>query len=259
MTQTTRLEPGMYPVPATAVQPHPDNPRRGDEGHIADLIAQNGWHGVVVVQAMTGRIVAGNHRYRAALQVYEKEGAVPGLHVEGSDLMIPAHVLDLDDDEALRILLGDNRASDLATYDEPMLLRLVSMVGDADSAVAVLTDPTSSTEQRNEALKALRASEYGGTGYTSEDVAQIAMGLLPETTSDKTFRTPEDMADQYENTTVRQIMLIMGVGEYETALVALRKVRDDNGLEDNTEALFWLLQQAGLVEKSAMGGWKVAE
>jgi hypothetical protein len=35
-------------------------------------------------------------------------------------------------------------------------------------------------------------------------------------------------------------------------------VREDNDLETNTDVVFWLLQQAGLVAPSAMGGWKPA-
>lgn len=256
MTQTSVLRPGVAAVPANLLQPHPANPRQGDVSEIAELINENGWHGVVVAQASTGRILAGNHRYKAATMLYAEQGSVPGMVVSDNDpveLLVPVHALDVDDDEALRILLGDNRASDLATYDEPMLLRLVAQVGDADSAVAVLTDPNSTVGEREEALKVLKSSEYAGTGYSTQDVAQIAMGLMPETLSEDTYRTPEDMAEQYANTDVRQIMLIAGIGDYETLLVALRKVREDNGFDDNTEAVFWLMEQAGLVRKTNLG------
>lgn len=91
---------------------HPANPRMGDVGAIAESIEANGFYGVVVAQRSTGRILAGNHRVRAA--------EVLGL------TELPVIYLDVDDDRALRILLADNRTNDLASYDDAGLVDLLA-------------------------------------------------------------------------------------------------------------------------------------
>lgn len=54
-------------VPVSDLVEHPDNPRRGDTGLIADSIAHNGFYGAVIAQRATSRVLAGNHRLRAAV------------------------------------------------------------------------------------------------------------------------------------------------------------------------------------------------
>lgn len=90
---------------------HPDNPRSGDVGAIVESIKNNGWHGVVVCQKSTRRILVGNHRVKAAIEL-------------GLD-SIPVQWADVDDQRARAILLADNRASDLGTYDDEILARVV--------------------------------------------------------------------------------------------------------------------------------------
>lgn len=93
------------------LRPHPKNPRQGDVGAIHESIEANGFYGVVVAQRSTGYILAGNHRYLAARHAGAKE--------------IPIAWVDVDDDEALRILLADNRTNDLASYDDHVLAELL--------------------------------------------------------------------------------------------------------------------------------------
>ena len=102
---------------------HPDNPRTGDVGAIVESIKKNGWHGVVVCQSSTRRILVGNHRVKAAMII-------------GLD-KIPVQWADVDDNRAKAILLADNRASDLGGYDDEVLARLVY-----ETAVDGLLDST---------------------------------------------------------------------------------------------------------------------
>jgi DNA modification methylase len=97
-----------------AVRPHPKNPRRGDTVAICESIATNGFYGAVVAQRSTGYILAGNHRWKAAKDT-------------GAET-IPVIWVDCDEDEALRILLVDNRTNDLAGYDDKALADLLSQV-----------------------------------------------------------------------------------------------------------------------------------
>lgn len=93
------------------VQPHPSNVRQGDIGAIATSLAQHGQYRPIVVQRSTGNIVAGNHTYKAAVSLGWTKIAVT--------------MVDCTDDEAVRILLADNRANDLASYDDAGLLELL--------------------------------------------------------------------------------------------------------------------------------------
>ena len=92
--------------PAT-LNAHPDNPRRGNIDAIAESIRTNGWWGVIVAQTSTRRVLAGNHRLEAAKRL--------------NMTSVPVHWLDVDDHAARRILLADNRAADLAAYDDATL------------------------------------------------------------------------------------------------------------------------------------------
>lgn len=103
--------------------PHPANPRAGDVGAIVESIKKNGWHGVVVCQSSTRHILVGNHRVKAALMLGMEK--------------IPVQWVDVDDNRAKAILLADNRASDLGTYDDDVLAKLVY-----ETAVDGLLDST---------------------------------------------------------------------------------------------------------------------
>jgi ParB-like chromosome segregation protein Spo0J len=106
-----------YPV-ADLVE-HPANPRRGDVEAIAASIDANGFYGAIVVQESTGLVLAGNHRLRAARR-------------QGLDV-VPVAVIDVDDERAKRILLADNRTSDLGAYDDELLRTLLEeLAAEAD-------------------------------------------------------------------------------------------------------------------------------
>jgi hypothetical protein len=98
-------------VPIDSVQPHPANPRRGDVDAIADSIAANGFYGALIVQRSSRHILAGNHRWRGAKQLGLSE--------------VPVVLVDVDDERAKRILVVDNRTSDLAGWDEKALMAML--------------------------------------------------------------------------------------------------------------------------------------
>jgi ParB-like chromosome segregation protein Spo0J len=152
--QILNREMGMKPV--GELRPHPRNPNHGDVGAIYESIAKNGFFGVVGYQMSTGYILFGNHRYEAALQAGATE--------------IPAVGLDVADDEALRILLVDNRTARLATDDENVLA---------------------------EVLQELAATRdgLGGTGFTGDDLDD----LLNKLGSSGTFADLEPEAGEEYN------------------------------------------------------------
>jgi ParB-like chromosome segregation protein Spo0J len=101
-------------VPASSIKPHPRNARVGDVSAIRESIRENGFFGACIVQESTRYILAGNHRYLAAVA----EGAT----------MIPCVFVDVEEDAAQRILLADNRTADLADYDHNALAEVLQEV-----------------------------------------------------------------------------------------------------------------------------------
>lgn len=118
-------------VELSELRTHPHNPRQGDVDLIAHSIDVNGFYGSIIAQRSTGYVLAGNHRLLAAQQRQLDK--------------VPVIWLDIDDDAARRILLVDNRANDLATYDED---RLIELLRELDG-------------------------ELDGTGYTDDDLAKM--------------------------------------------------------------------------------------
>jgi hypothetical protein len=122
---------------------HPANARRGHLPAIRESMTAHGFVGAVYVQESTRRIVAGNHRARTARAL--------GLTA------VPVLWLDVTDDQALRILLVDNRASDQGTYDDELLLAALE---DLDGLAGTCYDPADLAQLR-EVVDGLGDHEYG--------------------------------------------------------------------------------------------------
>lgn len=94
------------------LQPHPDNPRKGNVDAIAESIRVNGFYGAIVAQQSTGYILVGNHRWQAAQAVGLKK--------------VPVIYVDVDDTQARKILLADNKTADISVYDDTALAAILS-------------------------------------------------------------------------------------------------------------------------------------
>lgn len=101
------------------MRPHPENPRQGDVGGIYTSIAANGFYGAVIVHEVTGHILAGSHRFRAALEA-------------GAET-IPAIYVDCDEVTAKKIMVADNRLSDLAANDDAALAAILRAIALEDT------------------------------------------------------------------------------------------------------------------------------
>ena len=99
-------------VPIDCVELHPRNPRRGDVAAVAASLARFGQVKPIVVQRGTGFVIAGNHVLRAAHSLGWTE--------------IAANVEDLDDAEAIALMLSDNRTADLGGYDDSLLAAILA-------------------------------------------------------------------------------------------------------------------------------------
>ena len=129
-------------VPIDSVELHPRNPRRGDVAAVAASLARFRQVKPIVVQRSTGYVIAGNHVLRAALSLGWTE--------------IAANVEDLDDADAIALMLADNRTADLGGYDDTMLAAILA-------------------EQQAE-------DNLAATGYDADDVAALLAqaGIIEE-------------------------------------------------------------------------------
>jgi ParB-like chromosome segregation protein Spo0J len=110
--------------------PYPGNARVHDLEAIKASLDYHGQYRPIVVQESSRRILAGNGTWQAARELDWKQ--------------IRVELIDVDDDQAQRIVLVDNRANDLAGYDDELLAGLLAPLDGLD-----------------------------GTGYTDEDLAQL--------------------------------------------------------------------------------------
>lgn len=130
----TPIPPGLedLAVPITELHPYPGNARRGDLPLLMESLQAHGQYRPVVANRRTGHVLAGNNVLAAATAL-------------GWDRLAATWV-DVDDAQARKIVLLDNRANDLAGYDP--------------AAHAALLDAI--------------LGDTAGTGYTDADIADAA-------------------------------------------------------------------------------------
>lgn len=105
-------------VEITNLKPYPKNPRRGDVEEIAKSLKVNGQYKPIVVNRRDSTILAGNHTWRAAR-------SLGWTHIAVS-------YVDVDDFGAQKIVLADNRTSDMSSYDDTKLLELLESLPDLE-------------------------------------------------------------------------------------------------------------------------------
>ena len=101
-------------VPIESLKPYPINPRRGNLRAIEESLRTNGQYRPIVVQETTQYILAGNHTWLAAKNLGWSEIAIT--------------VVDCDERSAKKIVLADNRTSDLGSFDDSLLLELLEQL-----------------------------------------------------------------------------------------------------------------------------------
>lgn len=106
-------------VPIDSVEPYPGNFRRGDLPTICESLTENGQFRPIVVDKTTGYVLKGNHTWQAAKLCDWTE--------------IAAVFIEVDEEQAARIVAVDNRTSDLGEDDTVDLLTwLDGLGGDLD-------------------------------------------------------------------------------------------------------------------------------
>ena len=197
-------------VPWEQLTPHPDNPRRGDLEVITESIIENGWYGTIVVQESTKHILIGNHRARAA-----KENLAMKVCPE-------VQWLDCDDETALRIMLNDNRSSDLAYYDDQTLAGVLKRLQDSDDGLAGTGFDTTALDL---VMQNLKADEEGRGSHG--EVADAP--------------TPKDRTENWGMADIRSVILPYGGEDYDRVVDTLLALRSQWSMETNAQVVLQLL------------------
>lgn len=182
------------------------NPRKGNIKELVESLKHNGQYKPIVVQKSTKQILAGNHLWKAAKELGWTE--------------IDVVEIDVDDTQAKKIVVADNRLADMGGYDEQALLDLL---GEIDLA---------------------------GTGYVAADVDDLLALIEEQTTPDwrvanadsvhenvQQRPTLSERAEHYAERTIRLLMCEYPNEQYVWIIGQLTILRDKYGADSNAEAI----------------------
>ena len=191
-------------VPIGELKEHPRNARTGNVPKIMESLETHGQYRALVVQRSTMYVCAGNHTLQAIRRLGWETAA--------------CHVLDIDDDQATRILLVDNRTSDEADYDREAL-------------IAVLEDIQHT------------GGGLDGTGYDELDLDDL-IAELDETKVDPDTPAPTFAPAFLPTTGIRSMILTYEGDEFVWVTDRLADAREDFGVDTNTAAIAALFAAA---------------
>ena len=200
------------------LSPHPNNPRRGDVATIVDSLKANGQFRPLVVSE-DGVVLAGNHTLQAAKQLGWTEIDVVRLPVTG------------DSEEAVRVMLADNRASDLGSYDDNDLLMLLESLNDLEGT-GYLPDDLDDLQHLT-GLRDVTAgsgdSHYSGTGLAAD-------GVIPD-------KGLQALQDDYAAKAVRSVILAYDLGDFDEVTKLMTAARALLNVDSNSEAVLLILKE----------------
>jgi ParB-like chromosome segregation protein Spo0J len=105
-------------VPVGSLKAHPLNPRKGNVDVIMDSLRTNGQYKTVLVQEGTNIILAGTHTWLAAKKLGWAEVGV--------------NYISVGDEQAVQIMLADNRAADGGQTDEGAVFQMLATLTSLD-------------------------------------------------------------------------------------------------------------------------------
>lgn len=193
-----------------SVSEFPDNPRKGNVAQLKQSLEHNGQYKPIVIQKSSRKIIAGNHLWKAAKEL--------------GWTTIDVVELDVDDAQAKKIVVADNRLADMGAYDEKKLLDLL---GEIDLA---------------------------GTGYEPADIDDLLAFIEEQQTPEWRVANAEavqenvqirpsleERADRYAERTIRLLMCEYPNHQYIWVIERLTEMRDKFGVDSNAEAILAVL------------------
>lgn len=200
------------------------NAKEHDLGGISTSLERFGFLERVIVNETTGHLIGGHGRIDI-LQQLEANGESPpeNIAVENGEWLVPTDYVSIPEEDEEAAALALNRLTELGGWDRSALAEILK-----DSA------------EQKEGLR--------GTGYDLEDLEQLLGDLEYGTIStvqgseEQQWNPAERFEKQYSVTSLRQIQLVMEEKQYLWALGLLDKIRQEEGWETNTEAVFSALK-----------------
>ena len=193
------------------IKPYPNNPRRGNVKLIAESLAEYGQYKPITVNKPTNEILVGNHTYAAAKSLGWTE--------------IDVNYIDVDEATAAKIVLIDNRASDLSSYDNNALLELLERLDDLEHT----------GYGEDEFDDVLARIEEEKTPSVKEAISKNSM--------DEISGQIEGLAERYKAVDTRVFMVELENHVYIWTIEQLAKQRLKTGAASNSEALVKMLEE----------------
>jgi hypothetical protein len=187
------------------VHPHPRNVRQGDIGAISQSLQAHGQFKAITYQKSTGRILAGNHTWKAAKALGWTQ--------------IAASAVVCDDEQALKILLVDNRSSDLATYDDKELMELLKELSQNDPLLE-------------------------GTLFDGDDLDDLVFKLEGSLGFVENGLSIGELKDSYDNAEIRNLSLPYDREQIETIKQRLTELMKTTGATSLSHIVWDLVAEA---------------
>ncbi len=201
-----------------SLKPHVNNPRSGDLDAIAESLRVNGIYRPIVVAA-DGTILAGHHLWHAAGSLKYAEVPIVRLPV------------DPNSETARRIMLADNRTSDLGRYDDAALAEILQSL-DADAGL-------SGTGYSPDDLSDLLALEAYRDRSTLGELMTHAGGAESAARVEGSVRDPgyAGYRTDYVSKDSRSLILPLALAEYDHIIALLAQARSRAGVDNNVDAI----------------------
>lgn len=211
------------------------NPNLGNISTIANSLRAHGQYKPIVVNrgTYTGRpneVLAGNHTLKAMRDLLETEPDDPRWR------SVDGYVIDVDDDQAARIVLVDNKsAEDGYGYDSKVLADLLAGLPDLEGTAFTTDEYSDLLASLEEALP--DALNPAGMGDDNEPKPpRIGEdGLINSTDIDT-------QANTYVDAGTRLVVLTLPIPQFIWAQDVFTRYRTEHSLDSNTAAVLHLLE-----------------
>lgn len=181
----------------------------------------------------TGRpneVLVGNHTVKAIRGLLEEDPEDPRWRV------VLAHMIDVDDDEATRIVLVDNKsAQDGFGYDQSLLADLLGGLPDLEGTAFTADEFRDVLVSLEEALPDALNPAGIGDDNAPKPPRLGEDGLIASTDIDT-------QANTYVDASTRLVVLTVPIPQFIWMQEILTRYRDQHSLESNTQAVLKLLE-----------------
>lgn len=239
---------GTYDLKLDRLRTYPGNARVGNVEVIKDSLVTNDQYRAIIVRADDpktpeggGTVLAGNHTFQAAGEL------------GWSTIRVECH--DVDDEQAARINLVDNKASDESEWDDAALAALLAEVPDLSGTGFTqddLDDLNAALEETDDLTEGYADTHAGRALATAGNADSPDGGDGPggsgefNAGDEVTLRDSDNLysrADAYANRDVRPVILQYSGDTYVWVVETLAELSERYDVESNSEVVLRLLQK----------------